>query len=416
MKSKIIDFVIKRYINSRDFNGLPARFLIEQLKISNEELENLLVELIESGDISLSLYINPHIKPFDWTKKEQLKFLKKKNLEEIIVYPTRQSLKGKFPKNRYKDKPFSRMLLEGYPQFHYCFFDPSVLDDYLNNPCYEFRTDGTTAHLYLKDKYYLDKKFPEKDKIGIQTLSYGYDKKGNKVIFAYLCYLHKGLTAKHQQRWHFHRIKGDYRLDKDYFDRSIRGEFTEHRSIYEAFLEEQRQINILCKIMNKPPLFKKEYDLNDVDNFKTLPKPTLRNFQNFAHVLDKLISENINKRFFINGIPLERKIQKKKGHVRVEPIGSINLLENWLNKFFRPKDPKPLKEMFTCFKKIRKLRQPPAHTIAKNEYDRKCVEKQQKLMVSAYSSIRTLRLIFMNHPLAKNYKPPEWLQKGKIKL
>ncbi len=84
-------------------------------------------------------------------------------------------------------------------------------------------------------------------------------------------------------------------MDKDYFAGSFLGKFTKGRSIYEAFLEEEKQINLLSRIIGKPPLFKKEYEF--IPHFSVLPRPTVRYYNAFIHLLDKLISENINKKF-----------------------------------------------------------------------------------------------------------------------
>jgi len=73
-----------------------------------------------------------------------------------------------------------------------------------------------------------------------------------------------------------------------------------------------------------------------------------------------------------------------------------------------------MKEMFSTFREIRHERQPQAHAITKDKYDEKIKKKQQTVMINAYTAIRTLRLILMNHPLAKKYDPPQWLQSGNI--
>jgi len=68
------------------------------------------------------------------------------------------------------------------------------------------------------------------------------------------------------------------------------------------------------------------------------------------------------------------------------------------------------------FKKIRKLRQKPAHTIFEDKFDQKFIKRQRELIIKAYESVRTIRLIFQNHPKVKNSEIdiPRWLEKGDI--
>ena len=77
-------------------------------------------------------------------------------------------------------------------------------------------------------------------------------------------------------------------------------------------------------------------------------------------------------------------------------------------------DPKPKDEMINAFKEIRKERIKPAHKIEDDTYDKSYFKLQKDLVYNSYKSIRCIRLILTNHPKAKSYNPPEWLQKGRI--
>jgi hypothetical protein len=80
-------------------------------------------------------------------------------------------------------------------------------------------------------------------------------------------------------------------------------------------------------------------------------------------LLDKMISDNMSKKFFKNEIPHEKEVERKDGKIMVEPIGTLNMLENWIRKYFRTDDWEPIDEMITAFKEVRKQRQKPAHAI-----------------------------------------------------
>ena len=64
-------------------------------------------------------------------------------------------------------------------------------------------------------------------------------------------------------------------------------------------------------------------------------------------------------------------------------------------------DPKPLQEAVATLRRVRKLRQKPAHALDDNNYDEALFEEQRLLFVDAYNAVHTLRLILQNHPKAR---------------
>ncbi len=167
--------------------------------------------------------------------------------------------------------------------------------------------------------------------------------------------------------------------------------------------------------MGKPKLFKEEYSRESKPRgFSFLIRPTLKEFNEFTLLLDKLMSDNLNKDFFRDDLDLELEETMRDGRIKVSQKGTITLLEQWLNRV-RFSDPKPKNEMLKTFREIRALRQTPAHSIHDDIFDQKYFKKQRKLIIDAYAAIRMLRLIFANHPKVKGYnKIPEWLYKGEI--
>jgi len=92
------------------------------------------------------------------------------------------------------------------------------------------------------------------------------------------------------------------------------------------------------------------------------------------------------------------------------------LLEEFIRGQFKPgKDSQaPMDEMFDTFKKIRKLRTKPAHSVEEDVFDQEYFKEQRALFIEAYKALRMLRLIFQNHPQADRNKIPDWLYEGKI--
>lgn len=128
------------------------------------------------------------------------------------------------------------------------------------------------------------------------------------------------------------------------------------------------------------------------------------------------MSENINKDFFQNDVPKEIENEQKDGRVKIQNKGTLLILDDWLRKFFRTDDGIPWDNANKTFRKIRKLRQKPAHSINENIFDQRFFKEQRELIIEAYTSIRTLRMMIENHPKVRNSKNevPEWLRGGKI--
>lgn len=60
--------------------------------------------------------------------------------------------------------------------------------------------------------------------------------------------------------------------------------------------------------------------------------------------------------------------------------------------------------MLSLFKRVRTLRQKPAHSIRNNEFDQKYVHEQRDLMRSVYHAVKVLRVVLGFHPDASNIK------------
>lgn len=405
----IVDRVVSSYVNSHDFNGLRASDLLSETEPSDADLRVALSALVEDGRLAISLYINPHILAFDHPVDKQVAAMQGLPLNKVVLYPTPRTIRGRVPSTKYRGKPYTRQLLQAQPCFLQCFFELAVLDRYRNDPRYRVQDDGTTLHLSIRDKFYLDPTVLDEDKIGIEHLGYGYDQDGAKAVMVFLRDL-RNLSSRHQQHWQSHQLKGTFKADRDYLARSFEGEFTETRPLSAAILEEVRQLNLLARTIGKPPLFRNEYDDDAVPELNTLPRPTLANLNAFIHALDKVISENLNKDFFGGEVP--PKDEQGQSH------GTLKLLDLWLHKRFRPKNPTPMDEMLMSFREIRRLRQSPAHAVDENDHDSKYIREQERLLADGYAGLRVMRLILMNHPLvvASKYEPPEWLQKADFKL
>lgn len=312
---------------------------------------------------------------------------------------------GKYTKEYKKDKNF--------PNLRY--FKLEVLDRYKNNPIYLIEEGGVSLFISIKDEYYNNSSIEDDDKILIQSLGYAYRKENNsKFVVTYLVYL-KDLPKKQQDYWASCEVEGEFLLDNDFFNQEFQAEFTDRVNIFDAFLQEIFEINKICSIEERPPLFNYNYKNEKPTEFSWATKETLNSYNTLIHLFDKFVSENINKDFFKGKIELEEEKTREDGKVLIIQKGTLRLLEEFLDKYFKTPTPEPKTKMIKHFKDVREKRQSPAHKVNKDVYDPKYKEEIKKLVIESYISIRTLRLIFMNFPKARiDYNPPEWLQKGKI--
>jgi len=401
--------VVDHYLSSRDFNGLPV----------DEDMDvDVVAALIASGHLSLNRgdrHPNPHIRAFASEPiKKQLAKLKKDGLAGCL-YPEPEHLEKVVDRTKYQGRPFTLRLALGAPELSFLPFDLSVLESYRNDPRYVFNVDDVHGFISVNDKYYETNKMEQRDQTLLEHFGFAYDKDLTRAVAVYVRYLHV-MTPEHQRVWEARLLTGEFEIHPDYYTSSILGEFPEKVPIFAAFTEELRVIKDMSRAMDRDPLFREDFRKSRRPrDFAFLLRPTLRAFNDFTLTLDKMISENIDAKFFDGEVPLERDVPRADGKVVVERKGTLQLLEEWLKKTVKFPDPKPMEEMIATFKKVRRLRQQPAHAIKEDEFDQRYFKEQRVLVIDAYRAIRDLRLIFANHPATKTVEIPDWLVEGKIR-
>jgi len=413
IKKDIVREVTAFYLESHDYNGKPIRAFFSSDR-DKERVISIVKSLVEEGRISLTFgdrHPNPHIKAFREESIEiQISKLDKLNLDFVCLYPTPKELKNIVQEKDYSEKPFELKLALGAAQLDFLPFDLSVLEFYRNDPRYRYQNDDISGSIMISDDY-MDK-VPESDGILLQTLGFAYDDEYNRAVAVFMRYL-ADLSPEHQQIWRAKQLGDGYNLHPDYARRSA-GDWGTGVSIFDAFLEEIKHINEMCKLMERPCLFKQDYRNNKPVEFSFLIRPTAKEYDNFILLLDKMISDNINKKFFQREIPYEREQVRKDGKIIIVNKNTLALLEEWIDRKIIVVDKQGIENMIGVFKTIRKKRQGPAHYISENHFDQQYFKDQRKIITDAYTGIRTIRLLFANHPQVKNYKIPEWLQTGTI--
>jgi hypothetical protein len=255
----------------------------------------------------------------------------------------------------------------------------------------------------------------EHDQILLDTFGFAYDDYMNRYVAVFLRYLSK-LSPEHQQVWRTKEVFGNIKLHPDYYASTIEGSWGTRLSIFEAFVMELQTINEMCAVMGRASLFRHSYSTDRPREFGFLLRPTITEFNDFILLLDKMMSDNINKDFFGKDVDLEFDEVRGDGKIVVKPKGTIQILESWFSKMFRAVDATPVNTMIATFKSVRKLRQSPAHKINANAFDQSIFRKQRDIIIDAYNAVRTLRLVLANHPAVLKNPPKidEQLFDGKI--
>jgi hypothetical protein len=107
--------------------------------------------------------------------------------------------------------------------------------------------------------------------------------------------------------------------------------------------------------------------------------------------------------------------------VEVTRVGTLQALQAWLTSRYRvagataAESSKRVQDALAPFRRVRKLRQKPAHALEEDEYDRSYSAQQDALVGEVVRALTVLRLILWSHPRARErYAPPDWLDGNAI--
>jgi hypothetical protein len=419
LSALLIDRCVERYLSSHDFNGLNLSSLAPNLPGDPAETKRWLGGLIERGVISLRMENagNPFVRQFsDPPPEEQIEALAHSNLSLVVAYPTSAVLAERVDRSQYAGRPFTLRLALGEAQLDFHSFDLSVLEFYRNDPRFRYRVDDIFGAIWMQDEHAERPGTAEADITYLQTFGFSYDEDMNRSVLVFNRYL-SDLTPEHQNIWEAKRLKYKGRMHPDYYRSSIRGMFADHVPILKALTMEMHHINRMSELMGRCPLFRNDFndDENKPRGYTLLIRPTAKEFYDFVLLLDQMLSDNITKDFFGNDVPLTEEIPRGEGRFEVRQRGTLALLEEWVRTRFAPVDPKPLDDLFTALRKVRKLRQKPAHAPIDGQFDQQFFKDQRTLIIEVYGAVRTLRLIFKNHPACVNYAVEDFLDEARIR-
>lgn len=406
-RQEILDKITNYYLTSGDFNGIANKNIGYN---SLHDLEELILEdkifvLSQRDDINIFIHRFDKIP----SKEKQLNALQNESL--VALYPTKEHLATV---NIVEEKPFTKMLAQGVEQLRILYFNVDILQMYYDNPLYRILDFGYRGRIDVVD--------PDADELHseyIEDFGVAYPSKNpidsDRAIGVFLRDLSK-LNYEAQCKWRgcLLRDQNEFVINKGFVDNLICCKWVKEVWVFDALLEELKFINILCKNIGLPPLFSKEYDMNEnaLIGYRILLIPSKKNYYEFVTALEKIVVNNINYKFFEFDklhyiLPIERK--KEDGSLK----GSLALLEEWMDTNYfssNPQGQQAFKEyIMSTLREIRKIRQTPAHEMYSNQHDKSLYCKQNELINETYQSINQLRFIFQCHPANKNVVTPNKL-------
>jgi len=417
MIEELYSVVEEKYFSLGGFNGVPIYGLEGIFEINDANFKASVRQAIEDEILTARFEGQTHIRAFSKIPKDKVLegFDKTEYPSHICLYPHEKRLASSEKLAEYSEAPYKMELAKGAGQLDFRTFELSVLEDYRNDPRYSYSTDSIQGQICITDEYFESDSVPEHNQIHLETFGFAYDDDQNRYVAVFLRYL-GNLSPEHQKVWAAKEVQGDIKLHPDYHASMILGSWNSRMSIYRAFTEELRIINEMSVLIGKPALFHNSYDKETPRKFGVLLRPTQAEFNDFMLLLDKMMSDNINKKFFADDVGLESEEERGDGKIVVKLKGTIQILDAWIKKHFKPADLKLIEDMISTFSMVRKSRQKPAHKVNADSFDQELFKLQRKIVVRAYGAVRTLRQILANHPKVRASPPKisEQLVNGEI--
>jgi len=428
--------VFSFFCDSSDYNGIPLRQVSEDLNLDYEESIDLIKELVKSEIVSIQSSTNPHIIGFKHHPIESqldiLEHAKSIKVEKqpfgnfeltveqteypICLYPTPKYAKENRDIDNYGYAKYSVELALSEPQMSFRYFETDILERYSNEPRFDFEFNDFSGQISCK---YDDDGNPvlrEEDQIFLKSFGLGFDSTGARVIAVMLRDLGK-LSSEHQVAWSAKEIpSAECKVLEDYFNNLILGQWITSKSVFTALVDEINAIYKLTDSIFGVPLFRKELNgEHRPKNFTFFFSPTSKNYYDFINLLDKYISENINKSFFEGSLELEELKPVSDKIVERVQKGTLRLLEEWVAQSFRFRDDSFPKKMLKPLKDVRRERQKPAHKVIENNYDPKFIDKQREIVEACYISMSSLRRNLQTHPKAEGVELSAHLDDDRVK-
>lgn len=374
-----------------------------------------ILQLIRSEKLDLVRgdgHPNPHIKAHKAdTANVQIEKINEHGFGQGCLYPTPEYLESIILKENFKAAPFRYDLACGKPSLEHASFDVRALEYYKNDPRFYYRISDSHGSIYVGDETNVPA--GSKDDILLDRFGFGFKQDKSRIIAVYYWDLLK-LDSAQQMHWKSFQIEEETKLHPAYVRTSIMGQFPNTISVYEAIIQEMCFINTLCEELDMLPIFKKLFlEDNRPREFHFLIRPTMKDFHAFVSLFDKMLSENINSKI-LKKENREVRTKNKRGEIIISYKATLTILEEWLGQTYNFRDIEAPKEIVSSLRKVRKIRQLPAHKISENDHDNDYFRQQVEILTDVFHSLNAIRKILESHPKVKAFELPSWYDEDSI--
>lgn len=400
-KQELLEYVTDYYLKSGDFNGTPSYNMplfdkTDLIALIEADCVNVL-----SNNDDINMYIN-RCNCFA-EKAEQIKTVQK--MRDYTIYPTPKHLATLDIRQA---KPFTEMLARGAEQFRIMYFAVDVLELYVNNPQYAIWDCGYRGNICIQDWEAAQEDSIHSEYIKDFGIAYPREepRDRDRAIGVFLRDLSK-LNFEAQCKWRGFLLQdqNEFRVNYGFIQNLIYGDWVTEYWIFDALLNEIKVINAMCDSIGLPKLFCNEYsrESQDLIGYRIVLIPSLRNYYEFVSALEKIVVNNLNYDTFQKTARFIKPVERKKADGLLK--GSIEMLEEWFEANYYSTNPYGY-EMFKkhisgTFRKVRKIRQEPAHKLYDNKHDKTVYRQQNELIEEVYNAVKDLRMMFSKHPKAK---------------
>ena len=398
--SAILNRITGYYLGSNRFNGLPVSSLTHDLDTSYREISPYLVKLVKQRVVSI-LYGDTHPNPYvralpDESIEKQLAKLIPQHLERACIYPLPNHLKRVVDQKLFSSRPFTLKMALGEPQYKFEYFDPAVLNHYLQKHGCRINYDVQST-LLLPGASIKFTRAAFGPTYGIQFTS---------LLSANLEQLSL-LPAQEQQYWHSMSLPGPCTVHPDVVHTLIDGKFRDRICIFEALLEEMYAVNGLCSEMNLPVLHRIYHEPHRaLKNLGFMPSPSLESFHQFFLQFQIFLLQNLNPAFLTSiDKPPFRPMRSRQRRTLDRPSKTaLEHLNNWLSDTFSLPHEDSLIRLSNLIKKTRHNLYDRLFYSSSAVADHSLLHLQRKLVWYAYHAIKAIRICFERF-LGKLYSP-----------
>lgn len=275
-------------------------------------------------------------------------------------------------------------LLEYCSPLKIIYFNGEFSHLFLNNPNFHFEWNGYRGYLYSSEQ--------SKTDIYIKDLCLCHDLEENKIVLGvFICdlltcskesqaLLLPYLLEYDEKRYEFHYCN---------YENLIEGKWIDYIDIdiYNVILEGLKIVNYIFTNKYGLKIFKKEYEIEELQFFMPLFFPTKVNRFNFLLEIYKIVIENLNlknlKKLIRNQYEkMSNKNEFNKEDLKKDEFREFKAFKTYFKQYKTFND-----KAFERLEVIRKLRTEPAHKIYLNDLKYNYCKEQDEILIDIYRVI-----------------------------